>query len=370
MEKCPVLIFSVVFVGLVVMCSPSAAVVIDSTRTDGWTPQPPSAEDSFDWIELKSGEWLKGYIQYMQKEELEFDSEELDVRLWDWENLRSVRSQRLLTMRLRDDQVIVGSLLVTRDSIQVINSSGRYTYPRSELLSITSAGSSIIAGWALDVSIGLTTRAGNTNESNTNVHMELNHYTPNTRQHLEFLGNYGKLDSTVTKDDQRWSLYSDFFLTPQLFIRAPDLEYYHDVLQNLNYRITIGGSAGYDLINTPITEWQLTFGPAFQQNSYGTTEAGSNEVEKTLTWVLASQFEIELTKKLDFNMDYRGQLTKRGAGNNVHHLMATLEFEIHKLLELDLSFVWDRVTDPETDENGITPKPDDYQFITSLGITL
>jgi len=39
-----------------------------------WVPP----ADKFDWIQLKSGEWLKGRIKAMQDRELEFDSEELE----------------------------------------------------------------------------------------------------------------------------------------------------------------------------------------------------------------------------------------------------------------------------------------------------
>jgi hypothetical protein len=46
--------------------------------------------DIFDWIQLKSGEWLKGTIKAMQKHELEFDSEELDHLKFDWDDNRDV----------------------------------------------------------------------------------------------------------------------------------------------------------------------------------------------------------------------------------------------------------------------------------------
>jgi len=44
-----------------------------------------------------------------------------------------------------------------------------------------------------------------------------------------------------------------------------------------------------------------------------------------------------------------------------------LEFEIHKRLKLDLSFVWDRISSPQS-FGGATPMPDDFRLITSLGI--
>lgn len=37
---------------------------------ENWQPPPPSGQDRFDWIELKSGEWLKGRIKSLQDEKL------------------------------------------------------------------------------------------------------------------------------------------------------------------------------------------------------------------------------------------------------------------------------------------------------------
>jgi len=48
--------------------------------------------------------------------------------------------------------------------------------------------------------------------------------------------------------------------------------------------------------------------------------------------------------------------------------VTTLEFEIHKRLKLDLSFVWDRITSPKSELGGDTPTPNDFRLITSIGI--
>ena len=48
--------------------------------------------------------------------------------------------------------------------------------------------------------------------------------------------------------------------------------------------------------------------------------------------------------------------------------MATLEVELTRVLELDLSFVWDRVSDPAVEENGEVPEPDDFRLVLTLGL--
>jgi hypothetical protein len=122
------------------------------------------------------------------------------------------------------------------------------------------------------------------------------------------------------------------------------------------------------LIQTPRTEWQVTVGPAYQKNKFETVEAGTSETEQASAVVFANTFETELARQLDFTIEYRGQFTGSESGSNIHHTVSTLKFEVHKRLTLDLSFVWDRVASPKPDEDGITPEPDDFKYVTSIGI--
>src|SRR6185369_5914014 len=73
----------------------SAAAPDHLRAADDWRPPPPAGEESFDWIQLKSGEWLKGKIKSLQDEKLEFDSEELNLLTFDWKDIRALRSPRL-----------------------------------------------------------------------------------------------------------------------------------------------------------------------------------------------------------------------------------------------------------------------------------
>lgn len=59
-----------------------------------WVPP----ADSFDWIQLKSGEWLKGRLKAMQDRKLEFDSEKLELLTFDWKDIRQARSPRTLNV--------------------------------------------------------------------------------------------------------------------------------------------------------------------------------------------------------------------------------------------------------------------------------
>jgi hypothetical protein len=48
--------------------------------------------------------------------------------------------------------------------------------------------------------------------------------------------------------------------------------------------------------------------------------------------------------------------------------ISTLSLELTKRFDLDLSFVWDRISNPKAGADGITPKQDDFRLIVGLGV--
>ena len=61
-------------------------------------------------------------------------------------------------------------------------------------------------------------------------------------------------------------------------------------------------------------------------------------------------------------------IVNRESGTYLHHFVPAFETELTKWLDLDLSFVWDRIQDPEPNSDGTVPKKDDYYLILSLGV--
>jgi len=55
----------------------TAGLTNASTNVFLWHP-PGVGKDGADWVQLKSGEWLRGDIKYIQQKEVEFDSDEID----------------------------------------------------------------------------------------------------------------------------------------------------------------------------------------------------------------------------------------------------------------------------------------------------
>ncbi|MGN6554551.1 MAG: DUF481 domain-containing protein [Verrucomicrobiota bacterium] len=332
-----------------------------------WTSEPAQGA-AFDWIQLKSGEWLAGKIKSLQEEKLEFDSEELNLLTFDWQDIRTMRSLRLNSVRIEKLKAVDGSVFVTSNEVQVTTSTTTNTYPRADLLAIAPTGNRELDKWSGKVSAGVSFRAGNTKETDANAHAALQRRTPDTRLSLDYLGNYSKLNGAEVEENHRFTGQFDYFLSRRLYARLPDFEYYRDPLQNLSHRITVGAGVGYDLVKTPRTEWNVTVSPSWQRDWFESVPATENASPDSVALVLSTRFDVELTQRLDLLLEYRGQLSRKETGNDTHHAVTTLEFEIHKRLKLDLSFVWGRISSPQTESGGDTPTPDDFRLITSLGV--
>lgn len=335
---------------------------------DDWQPPPPTGDGGFDWIQLKSGEWLKGRIKSLQDERLEFDSEELNLLTFDWDKILTVRSPRFVSVRIEKREPLDGSILVTTNEVQVVTTTATNTFPRAGLLAITPTGNREVDKWTGKVSVGVSFRAGNTHETDVDIFTSVQRRTPGTRLGLEYSGNYGKVNGAEVEQNHRFKGQFDYFLSRRLFVRVPDVEYFRDPLQNLEHRLTLGAGVGYDLVKTPRTEWNVTVSPSYQRNWFGSVATGKSSTVDSAALVFSTRFDTELTQRLDLIGEYRAQLSRQETGNDTHYARSTLEFEIHKRLKLDLSFEWERISNPQTESSGATPTPDDFRLITSLGV--
>jgi hypothetical protein len=75
-----------------------------------------------------------------------------------------------------------------------------------------------------------------------------------------------------------------------------------------------------------------------------------------------------LTKLIDFELNYPLVAANEESGGTTHHAAATLEIDLTRRLDLDLSFTWDRIANPQADSSGLVPKNSDYRLNLSLGV--
>ncbi|MBI1176878.1 DUF481 domain-containing protein [bacterium] len=325
------------------------------------------AHDGFDWIQLKSGEWLKGKLKAMQDRKLEFDSEELDDQDFDWEDIHQLITSRSVDVLFGDRTEASGPVRINQKEI-VIEGSEPRTFPRGDVLGITPTGQREWDYWSGKVSLGATFRSGNSDQIEYNANFHLQRRTPSTRAVIDYIGYFSKTDGDETANSHRVNATFDYWLSRRLFLRVPGVEYYRDPFQNFAHRITAYLGLGYDIFDRKRLEWNVVLGPAYQYAIYDSVQPGEDEEQGTAALVLSSRAEIELTRRIDLTLEYRGQLTSREAGETTHHGVATLETELTRSLDLDVSLIWDRISMPKPDSSGNVPEPDDFRLVLSLGL--
>ena len=323
--------------------------------------------DDFDWIQLKSGEWLKGRFKGMQERELEFESEELDDQSFDWKDIRQVRTRRIVDVLFVDDEKISGPVTITPAEVTVAGETPR-VFPRDQLQSLTPGGTKERELWTGKLSVGLTLRSGNTEQADLNTQAYLQRRTPATRLSLSYLANFSELDGAESANNHRISGEFDLWISRRFYLILPYLEYYRDPFQNLSHRLTIGGGVGYDLLDRPKVEWNITAGPAYQQAWYESSQPGAPTRKGAAALVFGSRFDWDVTRKLELILDYRGQYTSREIGETTHHAVGTLSFDVTARLDLDISLTWDRIANPKVGADGVPPKADDFRLVVGLGV--
>jgi hypothetical protein len=244
-----------------------------------WVPPP----DAYDWIQLKSGEWLKGRIKAMQEWDLEFDSEELDTITFDWYEIRQLRSAENFNVLLgsvkhqrKESDLLYGRITATPQELTVSRGGISTTVDRSKIQSFTRGGS-LINKWTGRGSFGLTIRDGNSDQLQYNATLNLQRRTPDTRFSFDYLGNLSEVEGTKITENHRVNSAFDVWLSKRAYLIVPFGEYYNDQFQNIDYRVSIGIGLGYYLIRNLTVEWNVTAGPAYQHRKYYSVSVDGEE---------------------------------------------------------------------------------------------
>ncbi len=367
---------------------------IPSTVTEealpAWAPNPNINLNGFDWIELNSGEWLKGEIKYMSDDELSFDSDILGDLIIDWSDVKQIKTDRTLSIRTDSRQTIKGKIMMADGEVHVSDAEVEMvTFPTFGLVSketTAKVGSMevkqgnvvgmvpqdkdrVLENWSINASIGANFQSGNTDETAFSVDGTVERRTAGSRLNFNFLGNYAKDNGVLNKENIRVTSFYDYFVDNELFVRIVNGEYFHDPFQNIAHRVTIGTGVGYQLYDEPDFEWDVVAGPAYQITWFDTVTTGSNAMVQTPAFLLVTNLSYDITSDLTYTGLYQFVLTGRNSGLLTTHFVNSLEYELTDIFDLKMSFIWDRVQDPTAMSDGTVPQQDDFYLIFGLGVS-
>jgi len=334
----------------------------------------PPADKTFDWIQLTSGEWLKGDLKVLYNYKLEFDSDKLDLLTFDFEDVNQIRTHKYFGVRVEGQatdagtDIYYGYVSMTGNKVIVTADNQSREFKRSQLVSIARSGQKELDFWTGDISLGTNVKGGNTQSIDFTVTATVKRRAASSRIVLDYIGNYTQADYTETSNNQRLSGYRDVFLSRKVFWRQLFAEYYRDPFKNLDNQSSLSTSLGYHLIYTSKTEWDISAGLGARYTKYVSVEPGESSENTSPSLDAGMKYDTELTNAIDLLVDYSFQIVEKDAGRYTHHFITALSTDITDDIDLDISFIWDRVQDPQVDSDNVVPYKNDYQLVVGLGV--
>jgi len=338
-----------------------------------WRP-PEYAPDEKDWLQLTSGEWVGGTIELISDETVYFDSDELDDLEIDWDDVSELRSARRNTYRFThedDDEVILTGTAGMRGGVIRIDTGEEILeFPRDELLNMIEGGLRELDYWSLNVGLGLSLRSGNSDQTDLNINAQIRRETPLTRATVSYQSAYSEADGDELTNNQRLNGEFNYYVSRRFYVVAPLAEAFRDRLQNIELRTTVGAGVGYDILDRPRADWNVLLGGGYQRTDYHQIEQGLQDPEHDAAVIFGSTLELDPWKDVDWDTTYQLQLIVTDLDKTNHHLTSVFSFDIWGPLDLDVTFTWDRIEGPTRDEDGQTPKKNDYRMTVGLAIDL
>ena len=329
-------------------------------------PPAPSPKD-FDWIQLKSGEWLKGDITRMRDDELLFDSDELDDLTFDWKDVTELHSARNNVYRFEGNLLVTGPAVIRGDVVRISDGGTERDFEREQLVAIVPAAETEWDHWSGKLSLGVTLRAGNTEQAELSTTAWTRRETARSRLRFDYNASFGVLDGVQNVNTHRATGKLDLYWTRKLYFTPASFEVFHDPFTNIGLRLSPSVGAGYHVFRGRF-DWSLELGAGYQWTRFDSVETGEPPDSSTGLLIFGSTLESEITKRIDFDLSYQLQLTVPNIDSTSHNMVGVLSVELRKYLDLDVSMTWDRVRSPQPLEDGSVPEQDDYRLVVGLAV--
>lgn len=343
-----------------------------SETVDPWEAFFPPPDSRFDWLQLTSGEWLKGEIKGLYSYKLEFESDELDTLTFDWEDVSILRSARPQEVRYSDPEggrlplTAFGQLTLIGNTATIGTSPNATTVKRDQIVTIVQGAQKEWDLWSGDLTIGANIRSGNSDVADASISFLIERRKAESRFHTDYRGTLSRTDGVQTQNNHRVNGYFDSFVTSRLYWRVVFAEYFRDRFQNIENQLTVGSGGGYDIIRTSKTEWDISAGLGALYKEAASVEAGKEAGNTSPALLLGTSFDTELTKWLDYLFQYRVQFVDENNGSLLQNMVTTLSSDLVGELDLDLTLTWDRVEDPQPAADGTVPEQDDFRFTVGI----
>ena len=329
--------------------------------------------DTFDWVQLVSGEWIKGNIARMREDKMEFDSDKLDMLNLDFADVALVHSPQVNTYVFDDRVSATGRAVITEDAVIVQTVDGTKTFPRSELESIVE-GEKERDWWSMKLRFGLTLNKGNTDQLTYDINFNTRREDDMTLLDLNYNTTFGRTGGTQNVNRQLGEFLFNVFLGSRWWVTPAFGQLFNDRFQNIRFRATPAAGAGVHIIDAPKVQWDFVTGMGYQYLNYKDASqltSGSNPQNDGFI-PLYTYADFDITGDIDLTLSWLTNLVFTTIGNTNHTGRAELAVELTKVIDLDVAFLYLRTEQPAPPPDPLAPaiKKNDYQLVVGISLEL
>ncbi|MDF1883189.1 DUF481 domain-containing protein [Sulfurimonas sp. SAG-AH-194-C21] len=322
----------------------------------------------YDWVKTKSGEWFKGEIKALYDDRLEFDSDEVGLHSFKFDDVVWIKSYNIISVNIENLATFPGILRLKGEKLTIIQGENKYEFARKDIVSFAPDGEYERNFWSGKATLNFDIRTGNTNQYDYSAKINILRRSSVSRLSLDYLGRITDKDGSEISNNHRLNQKYDRYLTRNFFWTPVFSELYSDKYINIEKQVTAGIGVGYTLVNNKKVKWSFSGGPAFVYTKYETVAIGNKIEDFSPALELSTKYENELNSIMDLIYDYKLTSTNKAAGTYKHHMLLTLENELTSWLDLDITGVWDYILDPKETAQKIVPKQNDFQLLFGLGM--
>ena len=327
-------------------------------------------DSEFDWVQLTSGEWLKGSIERLRDDVLEFDSDELDLQKIDWEDVANIRSPNVHTYVFDNREDVPGKAVITAKEVIIETQAGIDKHPREELMSIVAGKPRERNWWSSNLRFGVSATAGNSKAVTYNGFLGIYREDQLTRLRLEYDGSVGKANGERNVNRHLGTAGLNVFLSPRWYLTPFLAQLLSDQFQNIQFRATPAAGFGYHIIDKSDFEWDVEAGVGYQYLNWRSVEAGEENPESDGFVMFRTLGSWDITGDIDWFFDWRTNFVFTNIGNTNHIGSTGMSIEVNDILDLNMTFLSLRTEDPARREDGTKPKKNDYQLVFGIGLDI
>jgi len=337
-----------------------------AATAQSWLP-PGARDDALDWVQMSSGEWLRGEITLLRDEVLVFDSEEFDDLEVDWADVAALRSPRILSYAFRDGEVVTGTATLRDGVLRIDDGQTVHEHSAGEIHAILEGELTEANYWSATVNASLVARSGNTDQSDLTSRVDVTRETTGSRLTLQYRGNYGRTDGVETVNNHRGHAAYNLYLSRKLFVTPAALELFTDEYQNIDLRSNVSAGFGYYLLRDAV-DWWLQAGGGYQNTRYVSVLPGEDDTVDNGTIVLGTTLETDLSEDVELDTEYQAKLILGADETTLHRFFIALSFDLWGDVDFDASLTWDYNTSPKPNADGV--EPDKTDLVTAYGLSI